>query len=205
MSGQVGRRCYAIGPTLQQEARWGIDGAIGRAARFMFIQFKRAIPERGGYRYELNRTKQKDQHEKLCKLEDAGWLVRYAFPLFHELTHIAANRGWLLTRGHMAWYRPKQLPIRRGTVGHHDMHIHGRRCFVTTQPVEAPQPEDIGQLMASFREQEPIKVTNELAEKLSLQLDDIFGMNEGTQAKRPIDRRGREDGLGGAAIFSAEE
>lgn len=137
-----GRPAFAWGPTLRQEARWGFDAAYGLQGHFIYIQFKRAHAEGPGHMFELNRTAARDQHRKLQMLEAAGVAVRYGLPLFTSLRHVEVNRRRLLVPPHTAWIRPSQIPMPNGGVGHHNLHIHPGRRWITSDPVELPMGDD---------------------------------------------------------------
>ena len=136
------RPAFAWGPTLREEARWGFDAAYGLQGRFIYIQFKRAYPEGAGHLFHLNRTKARDQHQKLQALELAGVAVRYALPRFTTMHHIERYRRRLLIPPHTAWLRPSQIPVPNAGVGHHDLHIHRHRRWLTSDPVEMDSGDD---------------------------------------------------------------
>lgn len=137
-----GRPAFAWGPTLRQEARWGFDAAFGLQGRFIYIQFKRAYVEGPGHVFHLNRTAARDQHQKLQALEASGVAVRYALPRFTTIRHIEVHRRGLLVPPHTAWLRPSQIAMPNGGVGHHDLHIHPSRRWLTSDPVELSTGDD---------------------------------------------------------------
>lgn len=154
---QHGRPAFAWGPTLRQEARWGFDAAYGLQGRFIYIQYKRAYTESPGHLFHLNRTAAKDQHRKLQLLESSGVAVRYALPRFTTLGHIEAHRRRLLLPPHTAWLKPSQINMPNGGIGHHDLHIHPGRRWLTSDPVELGTDDDnpfLGSSMDEFTELE---------------------------------------------------
>lgn len=142
LSVRSGRSCFAWGPTLRQEANWGFDAAIGLSGRFIYIQYKKATVEGPGYVYPLNRTTARDQHSRLLQLESMGVSSWYLLPKFTTLNEIAAGRRRLLTRPNSTWIKPSQIPVPNGGTGHHDLHIHPTRTWLTSDPIEMSEPED---------------------------------------------------------------
>lgn len=141
---KTGRRSYAWGPTLQQEATFGFDCAYNQNGRFFFVQYKRAYDEPGGHVFHLNRTKAKDQHQRLCNLESTGCATYYLLPLFTQLSYLAAHRGHLLVRPHTRFMRPSRIHMPGGGVGHHDLHIHSHSVWLTSDriDIEDEEPND---------------------------------------------------------------
>jgi hypothetical protein len=136
------RPAFAWGPTLRQEARWGFDAAYGLQGQFIYVQFKRAHSEGPGHLFQLNRTTARDQHQKLQTLEASGLSVRYALPRFTTMAHIEMHRRRLLLPQHTAWLRPSQIPMPNSGVGHHDLHIHPTRRWLTSDPIELSSEDD---------------------------------------------------------------
>lgn len=203
LSNYFNRPCYAWGPSLQQEARWGFDAAIGRSGRFSYIQFKRAKPERGGLKYELNRTKNRDQHRLLCELEQLGFVVYYGLPLFTTIQHIAANRRSLLTPLHTAWYPPRRITMPGGGVGHHDLHVHSGRWFVTSTPKDISPPDDFSKLLDQLLKSKHIELTEEVVKTINAKFDKA-ARNSQLEERSGKSDSASDDITNGAAILFLE-
>jgi hypothetical protein len=176
LSRAIGRPCIAWGPTLRQEANWGFDAGIGSAGSFVYLQFKKAYDEAPGHRYQLNRTKAQDQHAKLLALESAGCGVWYLLPKFTTLTYMALYRRRLLVSPHSIWFRPSALPVPNGGVGHHDLHVHPGRVWLTSEPVDVSMPENENPADRIRRSATPINP--ETTERWSRLFLEIFGEDQ---------------------------
>jgi hypothetical protein len=104
------------------------------------IQYKRAYVQGDTYTWLLNRTKLQDQHERLQLFESSGIPVFYAFPQFHTVDELAAQRRRLLLATH--WCPPSYINPHGGPRGHHDVHFDRttRRWWVTSDPVPIRPP-----------------------------------------------------------------
>jgi hypothetical protein len=123
----------AIAPSQRQEALLGYDVSIRASGFGFFIQYKRAHLKGREYIYELNRTKARDQHKKLCDLEARGFPVFYALPVFTTVREVIGYRRQLLL--HTLWLPPSSIPVPGGGVGHHEVHYDASTCrhWVTSE------------------------------------------------------------------------
>lgn len=167
---------FAWGPTLRQEASFGFDAAYGLKGHFIYIQYKRANVEGSGHLFHLNRTSSQDQHKKLLSLEANGVAVRYALPRFTTLGYVETNRRRLLVPPHTAWLRPSQIQMPNGGVGHHDLHIHANRRWLTSDPIELDAPDDNPFLDSKLERLSFLSDNN--IEKWSAIFSEIFGDDE---------------------------
>ena len=134
----------AIAPSQRQEAKLGYDVNITSSGFGFFIQYKRAHIKGSEYIYDLNRTKGRDQHKKLCDLEKTGVPVFYALPVFTEVSEVILYRRKLLL--HTLWLRPNSIPVPGGGVGHHEFHydkVTGK-YWVTSDEEVYFEPENTG-------------------------------------------------------------
>ena len=112
------QRPFILSPSQPDEALVGYDVQLGLPnGTAMFIQYKRALPRKYGYRYDLNKTKNKDQHLRLFVLELLGLNVFYAFPLFHTELDVIKHRRRLLLR--TIFMRPSSMIPFGSMVGNH--------------------------------------------------------------------------------------
>jgi hypothetical protein len=148
LSHQHNTSYFAVGPTQAQEAKWGFDAGIFGKATGALIQYKRAYVTGTVWEWKLNRTKSKDQLDKLQKLELAGHPVFFAFPNFHTLGEVQAHRRRLLTK--TFWYRPSQINPAGGPIGHHEVRYDSATKKWTVHsddPVELPPPASLGEVI----------------------------------------------------------
>ena len=76
------RQHFVIAPSQQDEGYLGYDVELVGGFRVMLIQYKRAYVTGDRWTWRLNRTRLRDQHERLQRLEANGLLVYYGFPHF---------------------------------------------------------------------------------------------------------------------------
>lgn len=157
------RPVTAFGPSLQTERYLGFDAAVGIPGRFVFIQYKRAYAENGGFYFKINHTAQEDQHECLKRLESNGYDVWYILPLFDDFATLSKNRRRLLTRQLTGWYRPSNIVLPGGDVGRHLLHIAlpTRTATVTSDPAEIPPPTDLDEFNRSLEHHDTREITVE--------------------------------------------
>ena len=152
----------AIAPSQRLEAILGYDVSIRTSGFGFFIQYKRAHQSGSDYSYQLNRTKARDQHKKLCDLERTGVPVFYALPLFTTVSEVIKHRRSLLL--HALWLRPSVIPVPGGGIGHHEVHYDAttKRYWVTSEDEVPFVPDESG-----------IKVFNKILE-LHSSVDNIY-------------------------------
>ncbi len=127
----------AIAPSQRQEAKLGYDVSVAASGFAFFIQYKRAHQHGTEYVYDLNRTKARDQHVKLLKLERTSVPVFYALPVFTTISEVVAHRRGLLL--HTLWLPPSTIPVPGGGAGHHEVHYDsstGRRWVTYDDEIE---------------------------------------------------------------------
>ena len=178
---KTGRRSFAWGPTLQQEANFGFDCAYNASGRFFFVQYKRAYDEPGGHLFHLNYTTKEDQHQRLCNLESTGCATYYLLPRFTSVAHLAAHRGHLLLPPHTRFMLPSAIPIPRG-IGKHDLHIHGSRIWLTSDPIEIDDQSAQGFPDRLLEESTPFHVGD--AERWGSIFSKVFGDDETGESTR---------------------
>ncbi len=112
---------FAIAPSQRAEAIIPIDAAISdRAGGGVLIQYKRAIVKGTKWRWQLNHTVGRNQHQKLQKLEQLGYPVFYGFPFFSTPFEVARFRRRLL-KDYTFFFRPSWINPPGGPIGHHDV------------------------------------------------------------------------------------
>jgi hypothetical protein len=110
----------AIGPSQADEAKVGYDVSFhGGGVAAALVQYKRAYVDGATWTWRLNRTKKRDQHQRLQLLESAGFPVAYAFPLFATPAELVSRRRRLLLA--TAWYPPSAINPPGGPTGHHEV------------------------------------------------------------------------------------
>jgi hypothetical protein len=110
---------YAIGATQAQEQQFGFDVlATDGAWCGGFIQYKRLYVSGNVHRWNLNRTKYRDQHTILCAVEAMGFPVFYCFPKFDSE---ATLRRWTPPSlwSQVWWVRPSAIPVPAPVDKHH--------------------------------------------------------------------------------------
>lgn len=110
---------YALAPTARAEGKLGFDVSLRGPGTGVLLQFKRAHWDGAHIKWELNRTRLQDQHDRLQKLEARGIPVFYALPMFWFAWQLAHHRRRLLK--HTAWIRPSLIVPLGGPTGHHDV------------------------------------------------------------------------------------
>jgi hypothetical protein len=192
---------FAIGPSLQQEAKLGFDVAIGGGAGVL-IQYKRAYVDGTGtkWTWHLNRTKGQDQHQKLQNLEASGLPVFYAFPFFSTIADIQANRRRLLLK--TFWFKPSRIVPHGGPTGHHDVIYNTVTKSWTVHsddPVPTDPPLTIYDVAKELEVVEPDGNLERLAEsfnRIVLQIEGSHDIPEDSQV-----REGMNDLSQGVAII----
>lgn len=143
---------FSVAPSQRQEATLGYDVEIGvGTGSGLLIQYKRAIPVNNEYVYHINYTTNQDQHRILLDAENNGFMVLYAFPLFHTVNQIATNRRRLLKE--TAWYKPSDIILPGGPVGRHSLHIDRTKgiYYVTSEPLPIKPPMDFRMVNEIFQ------------------------------------------------------
>ena len=110
---------YAIGATQAQEQQFGFDVlATDGSWCGGFIQYKRLYANGKIHRWNLNRTKYRDQHSILCAVEALGFPVFYCFPKFDSETTL---RQWTPPSlwSQVWWIRPSAIPVPAPVNAHH--------------------------------------------------------------------------------------
>lgn len=147
----LGYRCthFSLAPSPRQEDLLEFDTSVPANGTGILIQYKRAYVSGSLWTWHLNRTSLQDQHLRLQTLESLGFPVLYALPLFHTYQEIQTKR-WQLLKATL-WYRPSQITLPGGSVGHHDIRYDastGRGWVVSQEKVELlPSPENPGILI----------------------------------------------------------
>ena len=142
---------FAVGPTQAQEAQWGFDAGVFGNTTGALIQYKRAYVNGSVWEWRLNRTKAKDQLSRLQQLEATGHAVFYAFPYFHTLSQVQANRRRLLH--HTFWFKPSQIMPAGGPNGHHEVRYDSTTKKWTVhseEGVEMPPPVSLGEVISAI-------------------------------------------------------
>ncbi|WP_124903860.1 hypothetical protein [Burkholderia sp. Bp9004] len=110
---------YAIGATQAQEQQFGFDVlATDGSWCGGFIQYKRLYANGNINRWNLNRTKYRDQHSILCAVEALGYPVFYCFPKFDSETTL---RQWTPPSlwSQVWWIQPSAIPVPSPVDAHH--------------------------------------------------------------------------------------
>lgn len=147
LSHQHNTSYFAVGPTQAQEAQWGFDAGIFGNSTGALIQYKRAYVNGTTLEWRLNRTKAKDQLQRLQQLEAAGHAVFFAFPHFHTLSQIQSHRRRLLVQ--TSWFKPSQIMPAGGPNGHHEVRFDSatnKWSVHSEQRVDMPQPVSLAEL-----------------------------------------------------------
>ncbi|WP_294991022.1 hypothetical protein [uncultured Stenotrophomonas sp.] len=142
---------FAVGPTQAQEAQWGFDAGVFGGATGALIQYKRAYVNGTTWEWKLNRTKAKDQLDRLQKLEAAGHAVFFAFPYFNTLGQIQSHRRRLLV--HTFWFKPSQIMPTGGPNGHHEVRFDSatnKWSVHSDQGSDMPQPVSLADVISSI-------------------------------------------------------
>jgi len=145
------RTHFVIGPTQREEARLGYDAGFYGSGPGLLIQFKKAHVTGSKFKWELNRTKLKDQHERLQRLEASGIPVFYAFPRFHRVREVASGRRQLLTK--TFWFRPSAIQAPGGPRGHHEVLFDSAAKtwkVSSPDPVPIPNPTSLDEVVSSI-------------------------------------------------------
>lgn len=198
----TGKTHFAIGPSLQQEAKLGFDVAI-RGGVGALVQYKRAYVNGTSWTWHLNRTKGKDQHLRLQNLEAAGFPVFYAFPFFSTIADIQAHRRSLLLK--TFWFKTSQIMPAGGPTGHHDVVFDTSTNHWTVhseQPTEISKPLTIYDLAIELERTSPAGNLHGIAESfnsivLELNLKQTF---EQTSLSSEVS----DDLVQGAVMFGRE-
>lgn len=117
-------KAYALGTTQGEEQMFGLDVEVTDGTWSAgCIQYKRlykmATPAPGVSRWNLNRTKGRDQHTLLCELEAAGYPVFYCFPKFDDEAPLGDSLPPLWKR--VWWIRPSALVVPAPIDKHHHL------------------------------------------------------------------------------------
>jgi len=123
---KTGVRPYILAPSQRQEGALGFDTAVGTPnnGRPFLLQYKRAEfrARSRDYLYHLNNNVTQDQHLRLYILEQSGFDVFYALPLFHLATEVVANRQHLLPM--TLFLKPRNMIPASGMTGHHEVRFN---------------------------------------------------------------------------------
>jgi len=141
----------AIAPSQRAEGKLGYDVAYRGSARVALIQYKRAYPNGSVWSWRLNRTRLKDQHQRLQRLESLGLLVFYAFPYFCMPAEVASKRMQLLKW--TFWYRPSAIKPPGGPTGYHNVFFDSNcaRWWVSSpEEFNLPAPLSISAVVNSL-------------------------------------------------------
>ncbi|MFV8598609.1 hypothetical protein [Ralstonia pseudosolanacearum] len=110
---------YAIGASQAQEAQFGFDVLMTDGSWCGgYIQYKRLYANGSIHRWNLNRTKHKDQHSLLLQLEASGFPVFYCFPKFDSEVTL---RRWTPPSlwSQVWWVRPSSIQVPSPVDAHH--------------------------------------------------------------------------------------
>jgi hypothetical protein len=159
----TGRTHYVIAPSQVEEARLGFDAGFYGPGPGVLIQFKKAQVSGSLWCWRLNRTKLRDQHERLQRLDSSGIPVFYAFPHFHRPREVMSWRLSLLK--HTFWIRPTALNPPGGSTGHHDLTYQestGIWNLSSPEPIDITPDTSLRQIAAVFEHRWPEGRMNEV-------------------------------------------
>ena len=142
---------FAVGPTQAQEAQWGFDAGVFGNSTGALIQYKRAYVNGTTWEWKLNRTKAKDQLQRLQQLEAAGHAVFFAFPYFHTLGQVQSHRRRLLL--HTFWFKPSQIMPAGGPNGHHEVRFDSatnKWSVHSEQSADMPQSTSLAEVIGAI-------------------------------------------------------
>lgn len=161
--GVTRRTHYVIAPSQREEAKLGFDAGFYGAGPGLLIQFKKAHVAGTLWSWQLNRTKLRDQHERLQRLDFSGIPVFYAFPHFQRPRQVVSWRRRLLT--HTFWIRPGVLSPPGGPTGHHDLMYEestGAWALSSPDPIQIEPVTALRQIAAVFEHSWPEGRMNEV-------------------------------------------
>jgi hypothetical protein len=163
----TGRNHFLVGPSQQEEGHLGYDVELVGGFRAVLIQFKRAYVSGNRWTWRLNRTRRKDQHERLRVLESNGLQVYYAFPQYSTIQELRVI-GWALPYW-THWFRPHQINPPGGPLGYHQVQLDAATgtWSVASRPVDIGQPEPFDTVISSVNESRVFESTSELQARLA--------------------------------------
>jgi len=190
--GLTGHTHFVVAPTQRAEGKLGFDAGFYGPGPGVLIQFKRAHVRGSVWCWQLNRTKLRDQHRRLQRLDAAGIPVFYAFPHFHRVREIVKWRRQLLV--HTFWIRPSSLNPPGGPTGHHDLFLDASTKtwrLTSPDPIDLNPDTSLGQIGAVMERTSPEGTMEQLMTTINAAM---FGSSEGFKG-RLLDRGTELDDL----------
>lgn len=159
---------FILAPSQSDEGALGFDVSISSSILGIpiLIQYKRAEKLKSGkYKYKINYTSKQDQHLRLQYLQKKGFLVFYAFPIFHQVNEIINYRRKLLTK--TGFITPLSIKFSSGPIGHHTVYYepYTNVWSAKSDEIELKKPIDYKELYNTYL----INKTDEIAYEKNMQ------------------------------------